>query len=131
VARFLAAVNGNSVHTRSEVASVAGTLVGRKTELDRLRGFLGRVLCGEWQLVFVTGEPGIGKTALVDEFRRQAAAENQGLRIARGQCVDGYGGKEPYPMLEALGQLFRGAAADSTVQVLAAHAPTWLAQFPP
>jgi len=73
----------------------------------------------------------IGKTTLVDAFEHQAAADTPGLRIARGQCVEGYGGKEPYyPMLEALGQLCHGSAADSVVQVLAAQAPTWLVQFP-
>jgi putative protein kinase ArgK-like GTPase of G3E family len=32
-------------------------------------------LRGKRQIVFITGEPGIGKTALVDEFQRRAAAE--------------------------------------------------------
>ena len=35
-----------------------------------------------------------------------------------------------YPMLEALGQLWRGAGGDAVVQTLATHAPTWLVQFP-
>src|SRR6266566_4806525 len=53
------------------------------------------------QIAFVTGESGIGKTALVDAFQFRADAERPGLRIARGQCIEGYGGKEPYyPMLE-------------------------------
>ena len=85
---------------------------------------------GQRQLVFVTGEPGIGKTALVDAFQQQAAAV-AGLRLARGQCLEGYGGMEAYyPMLEALGQLWRGAGGDAVVQTLATHAPTWLVQFP-
>src|SRR6267154_1170867 len=33
-------------------------------------------------------------------------------------------------MLDALGRLCRGPQADSVVQILAAHAPTWLVQFP-
>src|SRR5271157_5215633 len=129
--RFIAPVTDELGKTSPEVGSTASRLVGRNTELDRLRGSLRRALHGERQLVFVTGEPGIGKTTLVDEFQRQAAADISGLRIARGQCVEGYGGKEPYyPMLEALGQLCHGSAADSVVQVLAAQAPTWLVQFP-
>ena len=73
------------------------------------------------QIAFVTGESGIGKTALVDAFQLLAEAEVPGLRIARGQCVEGYGGKEPYyPMLEALGQLCRGRGGDSVVATLAA-----------
>ena len=76
-----------------DVDSPASKLVGRNTELDQLRTSLRRTLHGERQLVFVTGEPGIGKTALVDEFQRQAAADSSGLHIARGQCVEGYGAK--------------------------------------
>jgi len=48
--------------------------------------------------VFITGgDGGIGKTALVDEFRRPGVPPQTVLstRIAQGQlCVEGYGGKE-------------------------------------
>jgi len=94
--RFIAPVKDESGKTDLEAESPANKLVGRSTELDQLRGSLRRAARGERQLVFVTGEPGIGKTALVDEFERQAAADASGLRIARGQCVEGFGGQEPY-----------------------------------
>jgi tetratricopeptide (TPR) repeat protein len=111
-------------------APARGGLVGRARSLDALHDTLQRALRAERQLVFVTGEPGIGKTTLVDEFQRQAAPVLRG-RIARGQCVEGYGSLEPYyPVLEALGLLCRGAGGDAIVQVLAALAPTWLVQFP-
>jgi predicted ATPase len=88
-------------------------------------------LGGQRQIVFITGEQGIGKTALADEFVRRAAASVPGLRIARGQCLESYGPKEAYyPMLEALGQLLRGPSAPSVIHTLAAQAPTWLVQFP-
>ncbi len=129
--RFIAPVKETSRPTNLGGDSPASRLVGRNEELERLRESLRRAACGERRLVWVTGEPGIGKTALVDEFQRQAAAHGSGFRIARGQCVEGYGGTEPYyPMLEALGHLCRGPGADSVVQVLAAQAPTWLAQLP-
>ena len=108
-----------------------GRLVGRTRELAQLRTCLKKALRGGLQIVFITGEPGIGKTALVDEFERQAAAELPNLRVARGQCVEGYGVREAYyPILEAMGQLCRGPQGDRMVEVLAAHAPTWLVQFP-
>jgi DNA-binding winged helix-turn-helix (wHTH) protein/tetratricopeptide (TPR) repeat protein len=115
----------------AEIAAPArGRLVGRARSLAGLHDCLRRALRHERQLVFITGEPGIGKTALVDEFQRQAAPAVRG-RIARGQCVEGYGSREPYyPVLEALGQLCRGSRGDTIVQVLAAQAPTWLVQFP-
>jgi hypothetical protein len=67
----------------------------------------------------------------VDEFRRRLVGDQIGVRIARGQCVEGYGGKEAYyPLLEALGQLFRGSAGDSLVGIVERQAPTLLVQFP-
>src|SRR4030088_931219 len=106
-------------------------IVGRELALAELHRCLSRALQGQRQIIFVTGEPGIGKTTLVDEFQRRATANVTFLRIARGQCVEGYGGKEPYyPMLEALGGLCRGAAREALVQALAAQAPTWLVQLP-
>ena len=47
------------------------SLVGRETELAQLHAFLERARDGQRQLVFVTGEPGIGKTALVEAFLSQ------------------------------------------------------------
>jgi DNA-binding winged helix-turn-helix (wHTH) protein len=43
-------------------------LVGRETELAQLHSWLDRAINGERQIVFVTGEPGIGKTALLEAF---------------------------------------------------------------
>jgi predicted ATPase/DNA-binding winged helix-turn-helix (wHTH) protein len=106
-------------------------LVGRERALGDLGNGLRRALQSKRQIAFVTGESGIGKSALVDAFQLQAESEVPGLRIACGQCVEGYSGKEPYyPMLEALGQLCRGSGGDSVVSTLAAQAPTWLVQFP-
>jgi len=130
--RFVAAVrDSDDAESPTSTGTVRGRLVGRARELAELRRCLKKALRGERQIVFITGEPGIGKTALVDEFKNQAAAEQPSLRIARGQCVEGYGGTEAYyPILEAMGQLCRGPGGDRVVEVLAAHAPTWLVQFP-
>jgi DNA-binding winged helix-turn-helix (wHTH) protein/tetratricopeptide (TPR) repeat protein len=105
-------------------------LVGRDGELAELRRGLRKALAGERQIVFITGEPGIGKTALAEEFQRQTAARDSSVRIARGQCVEGFGSKEPfYPMLEALGELCRGDEGATVLEILAKEAPTWLVQF--
>jgi DNA-binding winged helix-turn-helix (wHTH) protein len=105
-------------------------IVGRKTALAELGACLASALRGQRQLVFVTGEAGIGKTTLVDAFHQQASFQPN-LRIARGQCVEGFGGKEAYyPMLEALGQLVRDSDGSRVAQTLGKRAPTWLSQFP-
>jgi DNA-binding winged helix-turn-helix (wHTH) protein/predicted ATPase len=130
--RFIATVHEDLTAAHAAPAPLAsGHLVGREGVLETVRACLHRALRGQRQLVFVTGEPGIGKTALVDAFQQQATADVSGLRIARGQCLEGYGGMEAYyPMLEALGELCRGPGGDAVVQTLATHAPTWLVQFP-
>ncbi len=130
--RFVAAINESSgLEPAVLTATAPGRLVGRTRELAELRSFFERSLLGERQIVFITGEPGIGKTALVEEFQRQAMAEQPSLLVARGQCVEGYGGTEAYyPVLEAVGQLCHGPAGNRVLEILAAHAPTWLVQFP-
>jgi len=101
------------------------TLVGRDTELGRLHELLGRALDGQRQVVFVTGEPGIGKTALVEAFLTRSGLPET-LSIGRGRCVEQYGAGEAYlPVLEALGRLGRGPRGDQLVHVLRQHAPTW------
>jgi DNA-binding winged helix-turn-helix (wHTH) protein/tetratricopeptide (TPR) repeat protein len=129
--QFIAAVRELGwAESATEGAAPIIKLVGRERALGELRACLARVVRGERQTVFVTGEPGIGKTVLVDEFRRQASA-GRALRIARGQCVEGYGGKEAYyAVLEAVGKLCRRPDAESAIDILAAQAPTWLVQFP-
>jgi len=130
--QFVAHVREDASLEASELARPEqGKLVGRQRALGELRGYFRRVLAGQRQVIFVTGEPGIGKTALADEFQRQTGAEAVVVRSARGQCVEGYGDKEAYyPMLEAIGKLCRRPGGDSVVRILASHAPTWLVQFP-
>jgi DNA-binding winged helix-turn-helix (wHTH) protein/tetratricopeptide (TPR) repeat protein len=107
-----------------------GSMVGREEGLARLHGYLQTASTSQRQVVFVTGEAGIGKTTLVDAFQQQAAGGTE-LRIARGQCIEGFGGIEAYyPMLEAISSLLRGPAAGSLIETIATRAPTWMIQFP-
>jgi len=134
--RFIASVShraagSNGAPMNGQGSDPPGKLVGREKALDELGEVQRKVLKDQRQVAFISGEIGIGKTTLVDEFQRRAAAVVASVRIAHGQCVEGYGGKEPYyPMLEALGQLCRGPDGDSITRTLASQAPTWLAQFP-
>lgn len=104
--------------------------VGREDEVGRLHEHLERTLRGARQIVFVAGEPGIGKTTLVNLFL--ATLQDAGaLWIGRGQCVEQRGVGEPFmPLLEALGRLCREPGGQEVSALLAAHAPTWLVQMP-
>src|ERR1700678_2605559 len=130
--RFIAGVS-ETVATSATVSGTAapGTLVGRGGALGMLHEAWRRALSGERQIVLITGEPGIGKTALAEEFQRRVAVGERSVRIVHGQCIEGYGSKEAYgPMLDALGQLCRAPQAEPIIQTLSTEAPTWLAQLP-
>jgi predicted ATPase/DNA-binding winged helix-turn-helix (wHTH) protein len=107
--------------------SLATGIVAREEELARLKEQVGLSASGQRRVVFVTGEAGIGKTALVDEFFRQLDAL-QSASVARGQCVEGFGGKEEYyPVMEALSQLCASPDGERACRILAKMAPLWLA----
>src|SRR5712692_4625704 len=105
-------------------------LVGRNAELAQLHTWLNEALQGERQIIFVTGEPGIGKTTVVEAFLARVAAKED-LWVARGQCVEHYGAGEAYlPMLEALEQLCRMTDGERLIGLLRQQAPMWLVQLP-
>jgi len=107
-----------------------GSLIGREDVLAALSAALDRAANGERQIVFVAGEPGIGKTAVVDAFMREVEQAGR-WRVTHGQCVEHYGEAEPYqPLLDALSRLCRRTGADSFVAILRQDAPSWLAQLP-
>ena len=111
-------------------ASPASLLVGREWVLTQLHQWLGRVRQGVRQTVFLTGEPGMGKTAVVDAFVEEVTGAGD-VWLARGQCIEHYGGGEAYlPVLEALGRLCRAPEGAALLPVLEQQAPTWLAQMP-
>src|SRR5215813_557150 len=105
-------------------------LVGREAMLQRLGEAWARARQGQRQVVWVTGEAGIGKTTVVEAFRA-AIATDPTVWLAAGQCVEHYGTGEAYlPVLETLGQLCRGTGGERLVTLLRQHAPTWLVQMP-
>jgi predicted ATPase len=104
--------------------------VNRQHEVERLEEWFQRAASGQRQLVFVSGEAGIGKTTVVDLLLGRLAARS-GVRVGRGQCIEHYGEGEPYlPWLEALGRLVRGPKGSEVLAALRRYAPMWLAQLP-
>src|SRR4030095_1872765 len=100
-------------------------VVGRGQEIARLGEWLSRARHGERQVVFVTGEAGIGKTTLVEAFLADAG-RGATPWIARGQCIEHLGAGEAYlPVLDAIGRLCRDPGADGVLDRLHRHAPTW------
>src|SRR6202008_206372 len=96
------------------------------TALARLQRSLDAARGMQRQLVFVLGEAGAGKSALIDCF-----AANCGARLAFVQCIKHYGSGEPYmPVLEALNALCRAEGGEAVARTMREVAPSWLLQLP-
>jgi DNA-binding winged helix-turn-helix (wHTH) protein/tetratricopeptide (TPR) repeat protein len=108
-------------------------LFGRQAELVQLNECFHQANAGNRQILFVTGEAGIGKTSLVRTFLDEQS-RNRGddhVSIGLGQCINHHSEGEPYlPVLEAIDRLARGLHGEMVQQTLKHYAPTWFAQFP-
>lgn len=114
----------------ADAAHRPARLVGRTQELAALQTALRRAAQGQRQVVLVGGEPGLGKSALVDDFR--ATLATQPLRHGLGQCVEQGTEREPFgPVLLLLADLMaRPGGAERLVPLLRQIAPSWLLQMP-
>ena len=105
-------------------------LVGREAELTRVHRWYATARQGQRQVGFITGEAGIGKTALLETFVAQVARD-AAVWLGHGQCIEQYGTGEAYlPLLAALGRLCRGPEGTHFLAWLRQHAPSWLVQMP-
>jgi DNA-binding winged helix-turn-helix (wHTH) protein/tetratricopeptide (TPR) repeat protein len=129
--RFIGEMKGIAASAPAPQAPVElGVFAGRAEPLRELLALFQRAASGEPQTVFITGEPGIGKTTLVQHFLRLALGRHD-LVAAQGHCFEGFAGVEPYyPMLEALGDLCKGAGKTRVVRTVLELAPSWAAQMP-
>ena len=104
---------------------------GRQKELSKLNDLLRSAVEGVGRVVMVSGEAGIGKTALTGSFVYSALKHNPDLLLARGACVEQHGAGEAYlPFLDAVGGLLQGLGGDRVKALLRRFAPTWCLQFP-
>jgi hypothetical protein len=104
-------------------------LVGREAEEAQLGRLLNRAAAGEAQFAFVTGEGGVGKTALTARFVQDAAAA--GARTVIGCCLPGNAETDPYyPILDILMRLAGTDGPEDFAAVVSRVAPTWAIQLP-
>ena len=81
-------------------------LVGREHELEKLFELLRKALTGVGSAVFISGVAGRGKTALLDEFARQAQDIYPDLFVVQGKCNAHIGIGEPFmPFRDILNML--------------------------
>ncbi|MGL4959766.1 MAG: AAA family ATPase [Inquilinus sp.] len=128
--RFIGRIRaGPAPAGRPSPAVDLGVFAGRAEPLRTLSAVLERTAAGEPQSVFISGEPGFGKTTLVQQFLARASTHADFV-VAQGHCVESVAGAEPYyPIFEALGELCKDAGTGA-VRALEALAPSWAAQMP-
>jgi serine/threonine protein kinase/predicted ATPase len=111
-------------------ASRRRPMVGRDRERTELFEGFESVNAGRGLIMGVAGEPGIGKTTIVEEFLHEIAIDGRPCRVARGRCSERLAGAEAYlPWLEALEALTRGS--ETVSHALKRFAPSWRAQLAP
>jgi DNA-binding CsgD family transcriptional regulator len=90
-------------------------MVGRDAELGILRGLWRETEQGEPRIAVVVGEAGLGKSRLIDAFRREIAGDS-GAVVALGQCVEAATVAIPYaPLAGVLRSLGRELGMDAVI----------------
>src|SRR5262245_40408388 len=81
---------------RPAPAAARRLIVGRDTERGILRESFESAAAGRGHVVCVTGEAGLGKTALVEDFLEELSADGRLFGLARGRCSERLAGTEAY-----------------------------------
>jgi len=123
-----------SLSPRPSVVPSPRRTVGREPQRNELRTAFTAAQAGRGTLLCVAGEPGIGKTTLVEDFLAELSADGQ-CTIARGRCSERLAGTEAYlPLLEALENLLAQVGQVTNLpysEQMKQLAPTWYAQVVP
>jgi class 3 adenylate cyclase/tetratricopeptide (TPR) repeat protein len=95
VVAYRAVRQKTAVRTRLQAQAERGLtpFVGRSQELSVLKGYFEQAKRGRGQVVFITGEAGLGKSRLLHEFRRSVLDEP--LVWLEGHCIS-FGKRIPY-----------------------------------
>jgi class 3 adenylate cyclase/tetratricopeptide (TPR) repeat protein len=94
-------------------------LVGRERPLAALGELFADVKAGRGQVVFVSGDAGIGKSRLLFEFRQWLAAADEDVTWLEGRCVS-FGASIPMlPTIDQLRENFRIDENDGEPEIIA------------
>jgi DNA-binding winged helix-turn-helix (wHTH) protein len=129
--RFIGQMTGFAPpDAKPEAALDLGVFAGRAEPMRELLVVYEQVSSGRPRAVFISGEPGIGKTTLIEQFLVRARGRLD-LVEAQGHCIEGFAGPEPYcPIFEALRGLSMTADRNRLVRALVELAPSWASELP-
>lgn len=112
----------------SPEADLGFPLVGRSNELGQLVGLLARVTSGEGHTVLIEGEPGIGKSRLLQEIAGYAAT--RGIRTLRTNCYEIERGMPYQPVIDLVTQAV-GRSSNASLRKMPAIAAAEIAALVP
>jgi adenylate cyclase len=111
--------------TRVREAAERYCFVGREVERHQLGVFLDEVCEGKSSLLCISGDAGMGKTTLVEEY----LSNRDQLMLARGRCSERLCRTDAYlPVLEALDELLRSNWGSIAARLLREVAASWYSQ---
>src|SRR5262249_48104551 len=103
-------------------------VVGRTAPLEMLDQMTQRMLAGQRQIAFGTGEAGIGKTVFIAKAMERLTG--QGFDLLYGRCTERFGTDEVFlPLIDALVTRYRANGLD-LLPAIRSHAPSWMLQLP-
>ena len=105
-------------------------MIGRAFEIAQLHACWQRTLTGEQQLILISGDPGVGKSTLVDTWLADLKPGPE-ILYCKNNCLQQYAiSGISLPILDALGKLCRGPQRERLLRLLVQYAPSWLKQLP-
>ncbi len=116
-ARAWEVISARVARTRLEVEAERGLtrFVGRDRELRQLAECFAEARAGHGQVVFIVGEPGIGKSRLLFEFRQRLGEDATWLE---GRCMSFGRSIAFHPLIDLLKRNFRIEEADPEETVI-------------
>ncbi|HXR77321.1 MAG TPA: AAA family ATPase [Bryobacteraceae bacterium] len=127
--RFIAETLAIRHHEPPPIASDV-QIIGRQGVISDILKIWSAAERGTRQVLFLSGEAGIGKTTVLQHVRARLTAGSTS-RATWGQCLQHYGIGEAYqPLLEAIMRLCRQPGGAGLIPILEQYSPTWLAQLP-
>ena len=123
----LYACHGTSFSVPTPLSKTDRHTVGRDDQLAVLGQGLEQVYAGSGLLIGVSGEAGIGKTTVVEEFLSRLSGTP--AMIAKGQCSERLAGTEAYlPFFDILGHLLETGTDGANARMMREKAPWWFVQ---
>ncbi len=120
-----AALGDESLVLRADVATIRPQIVGRELEWRALERACHDAERGRGSALFVSGEPGIGKTTLLEAFVNHVARRKDVLAL-HGRCSHRLSASDAYlPWMDAMGRCLDGPDGNLLEGTLRSVAPAW------